>query len=389
VVAPFAFELLAEDPASAARAGRFHTPHGSFETPVFMPVGTRGAMKGVTAAELRETGAEIVLANAYHLMQRPGEEVVEALGGLHRFMGWAGPLLTDSGGFQVWSLAHRARLDPEGVTFRSEVDGAEVRLTPERAVEVQERLGADVVMPLDHCIQYPASREDVARAVETTVGWARRSVAARRRADQALFPIVQGGVFTDLRVACAQALVELGAPGYAVGGVSVGEPREEGLAALSAANAELPRDRPRYVMGVGTPRDFLDAVAAGADMMDCVLPTRNARHHAALTREGTLRLRNAQWARDPRPLDAECRCFTCRTHSRGYLRHLATVGEFLGPALLTIHNLTFMMDLCREARAALREGRFGAFRAATLTRLGEAEHFGPRGGNADGPGDRG
>jgi queuine tRNA-ribosyltransferase len=374
----FRFELFTEDP-SGARAGRFHTPHGAFDTPIYMPVATRGALKSLTSAQLEETGATIVLANAYHLAQRPGPQVVAALGGLHRMMGWSRPILTDSGGFQVFSLAERRKIDADGVTFRSEVDGSTVRLTPETALEIEESLGADIVMPLDHCIEHPATRDDVARAVDRTVTWARRSVRAKRREDQALFPIVQGGVHVDLRIQCAQALVELEAPGYATGGFLVGEPKEQAWEVLRAANGALPRAKPRYVMGVGTPEDFLDAVAQGSDMMDCVLPTRNARHHCALTRNGVVRLKNSRHARDTSPLDPECRCFTCRTASRGYLRHLCLVGEATGATLLTIHNLTWMLDLVRETQAAIRAGRFEAHRQAVKDRL--------RAGSADAPGD--
>lgn len=366
--AAFRFDLEAEDPAGA-RAGRFTTPHGTFETPVFMPVATRAALKSLTAAQLAETGAEVVLANAYHLAQRPGADVVAALGGLHRLMGWNRPILTDSGGFQVFSLAAMRRIDDDGVTFRSELDGAEIRLTPERAVEIQEQLGADIAMQLDHCIEHPASRDDVARAVDRTVAWARRCAAAQTRDDQALFPIVQGGVHEDLRRACAAALVELDAPGYAAGGFLVGEEKDATWAALRATNDALPRTKPRYVMGVGTPEDFLAAVAAGSDMMDCVLPTRNARHGAALTRDGTLRLRNAAHARDDRPIDPDCRCYACRTHSRGYLRHLLQAGEATGATLVTLHNLTWMTDLFRETRAAIRAGRFAAHRREVAARL--------------------
>ncbi len=367
MVAAFGFTVLATD--GAARRGRLATPHGDVETPVFMPCGTRGAVKGATAAQLAETGARMILANTYHLLQRPGEDVVAALGGLHRFMGWSGPILTDSGGFQVFSLAKRRRMDADGATFQSEIDGREIRLTPERCVAVQEKLGADVVMPLDHCIEYPATREAVADAVTTTVAWARRSVAAKTRADQALFPIVQGGVFPDLRRDCAARLVELDMPGYALGGFSVGEPKDVAAEALAATADALPANRPRYLMGVGTPTDFLDAVAVGVDMMDCVLPTRNARHAVALTRDGPLRLRNAKHARDDAPLDASCRCFTCSRHERGYLRHLFQVGETLGGTLVTIHNLVFMADLARDARAAVESRRFAAFRADALRRL--------------------
>jgi queuine tRNA-ribosyltransferase len=364
---PFSFSVLAQD--GAARRGRLATPHGTVETPVFMPCGTRGAVKGVTVAQVEDVGTQMVLANTYHLLQRPGEDVVAALGGLHEFMGWKRPILTDSGGFQVFSLAKRRRMDADGATFQSEIDGNEIRLTPERCVEVQEKLGADVIMPLDHCIEYPAAKEAVADAVATTVAWARRSVAAKTRADQALFPIVQGGVHADLRRECAAALTELDMPGYALGGFSVGEPKDVAAEALAAAAAALPPSRPRYLMGVGDPTDFLDAVAVGVDMMDCVLPTRNARHALALTRNGTLRLRNAKHARDESPLDADCRCFTCARHGRGYLRHLFQVGETLGGTLLTVHNLAFMADLARDARAAVESGSFASFRASVSARL--------------------
>jgi len=367
------FTLDATD--GGARAGTIRTPHGDCATPLFMPVGTRAAMKVMTVRDLREAGAGIVLANAYHLMQRPGEDVVRELGGVHRFMAWDGPMLTDSGGFQVWSLAELRKMDRDGVTFKSEIDGTMLRLTPESSVAVQEALGADIVMPLDHCIEYPAGRDEVARAVDTTVDWARRAMAARTRGDQALFPIVQGGVHADLRVACAEALVELDAPGYACGGFSVGEPSDETWEVLSATHVVLPPDRPRYLMGVGTPEDFLSAVAVGTDMMDCVLPTRNARHKQALTRRGTLRLRNLKHARDPRPLDEGCACTTCATHSRGYLRHLAQVDEPLVWTLLSIHNVTFLLDLAREARRAIEERRFEAFRRDV--------HAGLAGGGSD------
>jgi queuine tRNA-ribosyltransferase len=366
LVAAFRYELLAAD--GAARRGRLTTPHGPVETPVFMPCGTRGAVKGVTIAQVADAGTQMLLANTYHLLQRPGSDTVAALGGVHRLMGWDRPVLTDSGGFQVWSLAKRRTLDADGVTFQSEIDGSEIRLTPERCVAVQEEIGADVIMPLDHCIEYPAAKEDVARAVETTVAWARRSVEAKKRADQALFPIVQGGVFEDLRRECAAALVELNAPGYALGGFSVGEPKDVSGPALAASAAALPADRPRYLMGVGTTEDFLDAVAVGIDMMDCVLPTRNARHALAMTWDGSLRLKNAKHARDLSPLDAKCPCFACTRHTRGYIRHLFQVGETLGGTLLTIHNLTFMASLARETRAAIEAKRFASFRKETLAR---------------------
>ena len=368
MVAALSFDLLATD--GGARRGRLTTPHGTVETPLFMPCGTRGAVKGVTIAQVEDAGTQMLLANTYHLLQRPGPETVAALGGVHRFMGWHKPVLTDSGGFQVWSLAQRRALDDDGVTFQSEIDGSEIRLTPERCVQVQEQIGADVIMPLDHCIEFPATREAVAAAVKTTIAWARRSVAAKARTDQALFPIVQGGVYTDLRRECAAALVDLGMPGYALGGFSVGEPKDIAGPALAESAAALPADKPRYLMGVGTPTDFLDAVAVGVDMMDCVLPTRNARHAVALTWSGPLRLRNAKHVRDESPLDPGCGCFTCKRHGRGYIRHLFQVGETLGGTLLTIHNLAFMADLGKATRDAIAAGRFAPFRQETLARVG-------------------
>ena len=368
MVAALSFDLLATD--GGARRGRLTTPHGTVETPLFMPCGTRVAVKGVTIAQVEDAGTQMLLANTYHLLQRPGPETVAALGGVHRFMGWSRPVLTDSGGFQVWSLAQRRALDDDGVTFQSEIDGSEIRLTPERCVAVQEQIGADVIMPLDHCIEFPATRESVAAAVKTTIAWARRSVAAKTRTDQALFPIVQGGVYTDLRRECAAALVQLDMPGYALGGFSVGEPKDIAGPALAESAAALPAGKPRYLMGVGTPTDFLDAVAVGVDMMDCVLPTRNARHAVALTWGGPLRLRNAKHVRDESPLDPGCACFTCQRHGRGYIRHLFQVGETLGGTLLTIHNLAFMADLGKATRDAIAGGRFASFRQETLARVG-------------------
>lgn len=366
---PFRFELLARDATLAARAGRLHTPHGPVETPVFMPVGTRAALKGVPFDTLDDMGCRMVLGNAYHLMQRPGADVIRDMGGLHSFTGWPHAILTDSGGFQVWSLRHRMKMDEDGVTFRSEVNGDVLRLTPESVVRLQEDLGADVAMPLDHCLEYPATAAQARDAVERTVRWARRSVAAKRRDDQALFPIVQGGVYPEIRRECAAALVELDMPGYASGGLSVGERPDEAQACLVATHEVLPEDRPRYLMGVGTPRDFLDAVAVGVDMVDCVLPTRNARHNTALTRTGRVNMRNKKHERDERPLDRACTCLTCRRHSRAYLRHLAQIRSLMAAVLLSIHNVQYMLDLARDTRAALREGHFAAFRAAALARL--------------------
>jgi queuine tRNA-ribosyltransferase len=346
------------------------TPHGTVETPAFMPVGTQATVKGMTPDQIRATGTEIVLANTYHLTLRPGEEVVAKLGGLHAFMGWTGPILTDSGGFQVFSLADRVRISDAAVTFRSQLDGHLLELTPERAVAIQEALGADVAMCLDHCPALPATKETIAAAVTRTILWARRCKAAKVRNDQALFGIVQGGSHTDLRAECIESLVALDFDGYAVGGVSVGEDRQEVCAALAVSTHRLPDDRPRYLMGVGRPQDILEAVATGVDLFDCVLPTRNGRNATCLTDQGPVKLRNAAHRADPRPVDPGCDCLACRSFSRAYLRHLFLAGEMLGPTLASIHNVTYLQRLTARIREAITEGRFVQFRAEVLEALG-------------------
>jgi queuine tRNA-ribosyltransferase len=355
----FAFEILHEDTGSLARRGVFTTPHGAVETPAFMPVGTQGTVKGVDPGRLRETGAQIILANTYHLTLRPGEQTVAALGGLHDFMGWDGPILTDSGGFQVFSLADRVTLDESGVQFRSHIDGAAVELTPERAVAIQEQLGSDVAMVLDHVVALPNRREVIADAMRRSVRWAERCRAAATRSDQALFAIVQGGLDAELRAESAERLTALDFVGYAVGGLSVGESPPEMYAALDVTTPRLPRDKPRYLMGVGRPIDLLEAIARGVDLFDCVMPTRNGRNALAFTDAGPIRMRNQQYALDRQPLDAACDCLACR-HSRGYLRHLFQAGEMLGPMLVSIHNLTYYQRLLAEARQAIDAGRFAA-----------------------------
>jgi queuine tRNA-ribosyltransferase len=367
---PIRFELHDSDPASAARRGTLHTPHGAVETPAFMPVGTQATVKGLTPDLVRATGGRMVLANTYHLALRPGEEVVAALGGLHRFMGWDGPILTDSGGFQVFSLAARAKLSEHGVAFRSHIDGRLLELTPERAVAIQEKLGADVAMCLDVCPALPAAKDRIAEAVGRTVRWAARCREAHARDDQALFGIVQGGNYADLRAECAGALIDLGFDGYAVGGVSVGESRAEVRAALEVTTPILPAEKPRYLMGVGRPRDILDAVAAGIDLFDCVLPTRNGRNATCLTATGPVKLRNAAHRADPRPVEPGCACPACTRFSRAYLRHLFLAGEMLGPILATVHNLAYLHRLTAQTRAAIAAGRFVPFRAETLEALG-------------------
>ncbi len=340
-----------------ARAGRLTTPHGEVDTPVFMPVGTAGSVKGVTPDQLRAAGARMLLGNTYHLMLRPGAATVERLGGLHAMMAWDGPLLTDSGGYQVFSLAHLRRIDDEQVVFQSHIDGAEVALSPERAVEIQRALGADVIMQLDECPPGDATREQVRAAVQRSAAWAGRCKAAWDSAGpQALFGIQQGGVFPELRAESARRLVELDLPGYAIGGLSVGEGHAPMVEVLDAIDEQLPRDRPRYLMGVGEPRDIVAAVARGVDMFDCVLPTRNGRNAQALTWDGRVRLRNARWAEDTGPIEPGCACYACRNYARGTLRHLFAAGEMLGPSLVSIHNLHFMSDFMVAIRKAIVAG---------------------------------
>ncbi len=346
------------------------TPHGSLETPAFMPVGTQATVKGVTPDQLRETGSRMILANTYHLALRPGDEEVAAMGGLHAFMDWSGPILTDSGGFQVFSLAARAKITEVGAFFRSHLDGRLLELTPERAVQIQENLGADVAMCLDVCPALPAEKPLIAAAVERTVRWAARCKEAHTRSDQALFGIVQGGAHADLRQGCAEALIALDFDGYAVGGVSVGEGRDQVRLALEVTTHHLPEDRPRYLMGVGRPQDILDAIATGIDLFDCVLPTRNGRNATCLTAQGNVKLRNAAHRRDPRPIEEGCDCLACRRFSRAYLRHLFIANEMLGPILASIHNLTYLQKLTFRAREAIREGRFVQLRAEVLEALG-------------------
>ncbi len=351
------FTVVREDP-SGARLGRFVTAHGVVETPAFMPVATHGSVKGVTPAQLREVGATIVLSNAYHLAQRPGADVVRELGGLHALMGWPGPILTDSGGFQVMSLAGLVKLDDDGIDYRSHVDGRAGRLDAETCIAAQEALGVDVAMSLDECVAAGATPMEVARAVRRTTAWATRGRAARTRDDMALFGIVQGAFDPEQRRVSAGELVPLEFDGYAAGGLSVGEPPDETARIAAFTVGLLPRDRPRYLMGTGTPSDLLRFVGMGYDLFDCVLPTRNARNGMLFTRDGKLMIRNARHTRDPRPVDERCACYTCRHFSRGALRHLHMAHEMLGAQLATLHNLHFYLELMREIRASLAEGVF-------------------------------
>ncbi|MGD8453498.1 MAG: tRNA guanosine(34) transglycosylase Tgt [Phycisphaerae bacterium] len=349
-----------------ARCGTLQTPHGAIDTPAFMPVGTRATVKGLTPAQIAETGTQIVLANTYHLMLRPGVEAVEQLGGLHRFMGWPGPILTDSGGFQVFSLTDLRRVTDEGASFQSHIDGAHLHLTPETAIDVQNRLGADIIMALDECPPLPATPEALRSAVERTIGWAVRCRAAHRRPDQALYGIVQGGLDPALRAECLERLLAIGFDGYALGGLSVGESPAEMWQLLEAFGPKLPADRPRYLMGVGTPVDLVQAVTAGIDQFDCVLPTRNGRKGYVFTSAGPLRLRNARHRLADEPLEPGCPCYACCNFSRGYLRHLFLSGEILGGTLVSVHNVHFYQDLMRQMREALAAGTFAAWRRSFL-----------------------
>jgi queuine tRNA-ribosyltransferase len=378
----FNFRLIATD--GAARTGEIATPHGVVRTPAFMPVGTQAAIKGVHHDDVKASGADIMLGNTYHLMLRPSAERVAALGGLHAFMRWPYPILTDSGGFQVMSLSGLRKVTEQGVTFRSHLDGAMVELTPERAMEVQILLGSDIAMQLDECVKLPAERNEIERAMQLSLRWAERSKRAFEKAPpgHALFGIVQGGDDPALRADSACALVSIGFDGYAIGGLAVGEPQEVMLEVVAETTPALPADKPHYLMGVGTPHDMLEAVARGIDMFDCVMPTRNGRHGLAFTRFGPINIRNARHAEDPQPLDAESRCPAAREFSRAYLHHLFRAGEALGATLLSIVNLYYYQDLMAGARAAIAAGRFDDFRAQTLAQ------WAAKGDRTDGPPER-
>ena len=361
----FEFELLATE--GRARAGVFHTPHGALPTPVFAPVGTQATVKALTPAQLHTLGASLVLSNTYHLYLRPGEALVRELGGLHAFMRWPGPLLTDSGGFQVFSLSKIRKVDDDGVTFKSHLDGSAHRFTPEKSVAIQEALGADIIMAFDECPP-PLDRAYNEQALRRTHAWAERCQRAKTRADQALFGIVQGGIFPDLRAESARFLTALDFPGYAIGGLAVGESKAEMHATLEAVTPRLPAGKPRYLMGVGSPEDLVNGVRRGVDIFDCVLPTRLARNGAALTRDGRLNMHNAVYKRDPGPVEAGCACYCCQQFSRAYVRHLLAAKEILGASLLTIHNLHLLLTLMREMRAAIRAGTFEQYAADFLAR---------------------
>jgi queuine tRNA-ribosyltransferase len=351
------FAVVKKDPGSRARLGRLVTAHGEIETPAFMPVGTQGTVKAVLPRDLREMGCQILLGNTYHLYLRPGHEIIRTLGGLHRFMGWQGPILTDSGGYQVFSLAAMRKISDEGVCFQSHLDGSAHILTPEKAVQIQEALGSDIAMALDECISHDASRSYVRDSTERTVRWAERCQRARGLKEQLMFGIIQGGLYEDLRRWCAQEMTAMPFEGFAVGGLGIGE-GEELLRSVSALTAALlPEERPRYLMGVGPPKDILGAVRAGFDLFDCVIPTRNGRNGTLFTSSGKLSIKRAEFAADPRPLDERCDCYTCGHFSRAYLRHLFMAGEILASQLNSLHNLYFYHRLMESCRAALHAGR--------------------------------
>jgi len=374
-VTAFRFTLHSTD--GAARRGEFHTPHGVVQTPAFMPVGTQGTVKAALHRDLLDAGAEIILGNTYHLFLRPGDELIARRGGLHRFIGWERPILTDSGGFQIFSLAERRIIREEGAEFQSHLDGSRHLLTPERAVDIQARLGSDITMVLDECLSYPATRDVAAASMQRSIRWAQRCRARFAELPDALGPgvtnpgqaqfgIVQGGVFQDLRDESADATAAIGFEGYAIGGLSVGEPVEEMYAVTEQTARRLPADRPRYLMGAGSPEDLVESVARGIDMFDCVMPTRNARNGQLFTSEGRINIRNARYAEDDRPLDPACGCYTCRHHSRAYLRHLHLAGEMTAGALNTLHNLSFYLDTMRRIRDAIAFRTFDIFRQGFL-----------------------
>lgn len=366
---PFSFELIKKDLRTSARLGRITTPHGAVDTPAFMPVGTQGTVKSLRPEDLSSSGAQIILGNTYHLYLRPGHETIRDLGGLHSFMNWPGPILTDSGGFQVYSLGALRKILPDGVMFRSHIDGSKHFLNPRKAIEIQEALGSDIMMCLDECTPYPATRKETQDSLTLTVQWARLCREAKTNPDQALFGIVQGGTYLDLRRQSVCETVPIGFDGYALGGVSVGEPKDIMYAITDEITPLLPDEKPRYLMGVGTPEDIVYGVTCGIDMFDCVIPTRCARHGLLFTNTEKIVIKNARWRQDNNPLDETCDCYTCKNFSRGYLRHLYVAGEILAMILNTIHNIRHYMLLMEKIRAAIRDNRFLEFKNDFLSRL--------------------
>ena len=367
----FEYRLIAQCPETGARAGELVTPHGVIETPVFMPVGTQATVKAMTPPELEEIGAQIVLGNTYHLYMRPGADIVEEAGGLHKFMQWHHPILTDSGGFQVFSLSELRRITDEGVEFRSHLDGSKHFMRPEDSMDIQQKLGSDIAMAFDECVVWPTTEEYSRAAMERTISWARRCKDHHSREDQALFGIVQGSMFEDQRIECIRRLEDISFPGYGIGGLSVGESHEDMYRILEALCPEMPVNKPRYLMGVGHPANLVEGVARGIDMFDCVLPTRNGRNGGVLTSYGKMNLKNSGFARDFTPVDPSCGCYTCRNFTRAYIRHLYTAGEILASRLCSWHNLYFLVNLMKDARQAIIEGRYPRFRLDFFSKYNE------------------
>ena len=365
---PFSFELIKKDLQTSARLGKMITPHGTVQTPAFMPVGTQGTVKAMRPEEIQNCGAEILLSNTYHLYLRPGHEIIRRMGGLHSFMNWPGPILTDSGGFQVYSLAALRKIGPDGVMFQSHIDGSKHFLTPQKAVLIQEALGSDIMMCLDECTPYPATRKQTSDSLDLTVKWAGLCRKAKTNPEQALFGIVQGGAYMDLRRQALEQIVPIGFDGYALGGVSVGEPKDIMQAITDEIAPLLPSEKPRYLMGVGTPADIVYGVSRGIDLFDCVIPTRSARHGLLFTNSEKIVIKNARWREDNNPLDETCDCYTCKNYSRGYLRHLYVAGEILAMILNTIHNIRHYMRLMEKIRAAVSGNHFGEFQKDFLNK---------------------
>ena len=367
---PVTFEITHVCKQSGARTGILHTPHGDVETPMFMPVGTQATVKFVSPEELKDIGSGVVLANTYHLWLRPGEDIVDQAGGVQKFMNYKGPMLTDSGGFQVFSLADQRKITEEGVTFKNTLNGDTLFLSPEKSIQIQNKIGADIIMSFDECIPYPATRQYVEKSTERTLRWALRGKQAHTRPEeQALFGIVQGGDYEDLRKYCAEKLIDMDFPGYAIGGTSVGEDKETMYRMVKWASDALPFDKPRYLMGVGAVNDLLEAVSRNVDMCDCVLPTRIARHGTLMTSEGRISIRKAIYKNDFTPLDPECDCYTCRNYTKAYLNHLQRTNEGFGTRLMSIHNLRFLVKLMEDARKAIKEDRFNDFKEETLAKM--------------------
>jgi queuine tRNA-ribosyltransferase len=373
----FKFDLIKTDSQTKARAGRITTPHGTFDTPYFMPVGTQATVKTLSSEDLHALGAKIILSNTYHLYLRPGHEIIDAAGGLHSFMNWSGPILTDSGGFQVFSLAELNKVTEEGVRFQSHIDGSRHFFTPELCVEIQNALGADIIMPLDECLPYPVDHERAKESLGLTLRWAERCKAAHNNPEQALFGIVQGATYRDLRVECARELVQMDFPGYALGGLSVGETPKMMYEILDYTVDELPPDKPRYLMGCGPPLDIFEAVERGVDLFDCVMPTRNARNASLMTSQGVVIIKNAEYATDFSSLDPECDCLACRNYTRAYLRHLFKAGEISVMRLTTLHNLCFMLTLLVQIRDAIINDRYLEFKRSFLTNYQRKDHLQP------------